>query len=789
MSQNKPDTEAADDLFVARSACPTCRRAGQQHLALPFTDPRVRDFVHDYYEGRVPLQQWSRVDYRLDRCPQCGLVWQHWILNETGMQRLYTEWISAEHSLAKKVGADAALFAGYAREMAAIASLCASRPKPFRVLDYGMGWGYWCRMAQAFGFEAYGYEISEQRRHYAQCLGVRSLANMAQLRKQRFDFINCEQVIEHVADPQGVLRELVHNLVPGGWLRVSVPDGQGVIRQMADPAWRAGKDAVHPLEHVNCFNHDALCHLAQSVGLHWVAGAPVDTENSGTALYFTQQPHRPRRAASHAAPVARKPRALVERVCCVVRSIGEQTTSACIRLLQREFAGQKDVVVHRVGDSPFIETLAASLRAGLGAEREWTLCVDADVLPLPGALQALLAQAERLDTSFIEVQPLVFDRLFAGWRPAGVHLYRTAQLPEALRLLDEVRDEIRPESALLEKLALKGFRWHQSGLAFGLHDFGQTPADIRRTCFLHAWKHVHLIPNMLQYWRQRQQEPDFAAAIAGLAAGISHNSAVMLEQGITSNNTQAAPPRRNASEAVDVMRLLDQERARLHSLGYESAPVWDWAEIRWPQSHREAILTPAFARLVELGVRRVTLVADNPVAAHAFAMESAQWGIDVVASGSWWQPVTTAGQNAATVHVDSNGELAVHHAGKRHRVSFSYDADWPPHDYQVAAARLIQRMQAASIKCFVIYGAGSIAEAIVQAARVQGLSIEACIVSSPRSSQPDLFGIPVMATEPGLHAADCNDVVIASYAFMKPMVARVLEHHEAQHLRIWCLDA
>lgn len=66
-----------------------------------------------------------------------------------------------------------------------------------KVLDFGMGWGGWCRMANAFGHESYGMKLSEKRIEYATKHGVR-LVQWQDLPDHDFDFINCKQVFEHI---------------------------------------------------------------------------------------------------------------------------------------------------------------------------------------------------------------------------------------------------------------------------------------------------------------------------------------------------------------------------------------------------------------------------------------------------------------------------------------------------------------------------------------------------------------------------------------------------------------
>ena len=273
--------------FVERHDCPACGGSeGQVLLSVPFTDVRVLGFIASYYGGRVPNEIIAGVPYEIRSCPRCALLWQGWILDEAGMRVLYEDWISAEDSLAKKRDAELPLFAGYAREMEAIAALVGRKQAEVSVLDFGMGWGYWCRMAQAFGFHVSGYEVSRRRVEHARQMGVDAINDWSALSRHDFDFINCEQVIEHLPDPLETLRGLTGLLRTGGVIRVSVPDGRGMAERILQSEWRAAKDALHPLEHINCFTHPALCGLAETAGLNWLASSGLPVRNQGTILYF-----------------------------------------------------------------------------------------------------------------------------------------------------------------------------------------------------------------------------------------------------------------------------------------------------------------------------------------------------------------------------------------------------------------------------------------------------------------------------------------------------------------------
>src|SRR5262249_52675458 len=139
------------------------------------------------------------------------------------------------------------------------------------VLDYGMGWGSWLQMAQAFGCVAVGAELSATRAG-APAPGI-EVVGADDLPEGRFHFVNTEQVFEHLIRPTETADRLVAALRPGGLLRISVPNGRPVRALLAQPDWTAPKrsarslNAVAPLEHVNCFTHEVLARLATTVGV------------------------------------------------------------------------------------------------------------------------------------------------------------------------------------------------------------------------------------------------------------------------------------------------------------------------------------------------------------------------------------------------------------------------------------------------------------------------------------------------------------------------------------------
>jgi 2-polyprenyl-3-methyl-5-hydroxy-6-metoxy-1,4-benzoquinol methylase len=254
--------------FTQRETCPLCQSGQSKTLCdHGYDEPKLKSFIADFYQGRIGDATLLQGRYRVVKCDQCGFVYQDPILGDKGMQLLYHDWVDQERSLQKKKNAPAKLYHQYAGQVKTLSQLFDKPPAQTRVLDFGMGWGYWCRMAQAHGYDVSGFELSLQRCKHAREMGLRVIDKLPQSEDQ-FDFIFANQVFEHLADPVRILSELCLCLESDGVVYLRVPDGRGVDRRLQSQGWSTELDAIHPLEHINCFTRKTLIDLAASAGLH-----------------------------------------------------------------------------------------------------------------------------------------------------------------------------------------------------------------------------------------------------------------------------------------------------------------------------------------------------------------------------------------------------------------------------------------------------------------------------------------------------------------------------------------
>jgi predicted SAM-dependent methyltransferase len=131
-----------------------------------------------------------------------------------------------------------------------------------------MGWADWLLMATGFGYQCYGMELSESRIKYAQSRGIKVL-NWEDAEQMSFDFINTEQVFEHIPNPLETLKKLKTLLKPGGIIKISVPTTNDIDRRLKFMDWGSKKgmrnslNAISPLEHIQYYKRSSLDKMAE----------------------------------------------------------------------------------------------------------------------------------------------------------------------------------------------------------------------------------------------------------------------------------------------------------------------------------------------------------------------------------------------------------------------------------------------------------------------------------------------------------------------------------------------
>lgn len=260
--------------FVDRHACPACGSADRVTLVdTPLDGEVIGPVIHRYYA--VDPAQLAGGRYVVVECCECAVIYQAQVGDEGLLTTIYDDWLNAVQDTDDQAGLD--WLAAHPRNSrdgheAMTAAALLKRPvEGMKTLDFGMGKGLWAGIAHRLRCESYGFDLSETRMKEARAKGIGAIA-FGDIAGQDFDFINTEQVMEHVTDIRSVMEVLSKGLRKGGILKISVP-AQGNIRDslakvaagvVVDP--RAIIPAL-PLEHVNTFSARGVEQLGRRFGL------------------------------------------------------------------------------------------------------------------------------------------------------------------------------------------------------------------------------------------------------------------------------------------------------------------------------------------------------------------------------------------------------------------------------------------------------------------------------------------------------------------------------------------
>jgi len=265
--------------FVKREFCPGCKsREYKTVYSCGFTESPIKKYLESFYspQGQIELEYLKGAEYILDECHNCGMIYQKEIPNDFLMNKLYEEWINSQEVFDQyEQSHNLDYYSGYAREIMMLIKYFNTVPNQLKFFDFGMGWGNWCQMAKAFGCDFYGTELSEARIEYAKSNGIKVIS-WNEIPNYSFDFINTDQIFEHIPNPLETLNHLKKSLKPESLIKISVPDSCDIKRRVRVMDWTAPKGSknslnpVAPLEHINCFNHSSITRMADIAGFRLV---------------------------------------------------------------------------------------------------------------------------------------------------------------------------------------------------------------------------------------------------------------------------------------------------------------------------------------------------------------------------------------------------------------------------------------------------------------------------------------------------------------------------------------
>lgn len=123
-----------------------------------------------------------------------------------------------------------------------------------KILDIGCGIGKYLHYLKALGWDVYGVDISERAVKKARSSGLRHIVQgeleRAGFQDNFFDVVNMHHVLEHLPDPNKILRETRRVLKPGGEVIITLPNFSSLAFRVFGRYW-GGMDVPRHLFHFN----------------------------------------------------------------------------------------------------------------------------------------------------------------------------------------------------------------------------------------------------------------------------------------------------------------------------------------------------------------------------------------------------------------------------------------------------------------------------------------------------------------------------------------------------------
>lgn len=221
----RADLAAGTERFLAprRTTCPWCGSGRLDHRL------RTTDLLQ-HKPGR----------FTLDRCADCGHVFQNPRLTDAGLEFYYRDFYDGlgEQRMSGTFGGRGAMYEGRAR------SILPYDPAPKTWLDVGTGHGHFCASARTVlpGTSFDGLDFTDgvelaAREGRIEHAHRGAFPDLAPELAARYDVVSMFHYLEHSTDPDRELRAAHEVVRPGGHLLVEVPDPDSRYARLLGRWW------------------------------------------------------------------------------------------------------------------------------------------------------------------------------------------------------------------------------------------------------------------------------------------------------------------------------------------------------------------------------------------------------------------------------------------------------------------------------------------------------------------------------------------------------------------------
>lgn len=268
------ELDLMSDQFFERNECPACgHKCIKSIFKRRFDDPLVQDYLSIEYPSAKNMIFPSEIFFDVSVCLGCELNFQRYVFKEECVGTVYNDWMDQNAALEDHVNNGSWKIEYYKKILKYAASYLKKLPGQISFLDYGAGFGASLEVASEMGFKVHAIEYSEARIAYLKSKGIQAFNGF---HNGRYDFIICDQVLEHVTHPNELIKTISQLLAPNGLLYLAVPNCANIRKKLLRAECISNPIAYHAalanasigaFQHINFFNNTSLTNLIRNNGL------------------------------------------------------------------------------------------------------------------------------------------------------------------------------------------------------------------------------------------------------------------------------------------------------------------------------------------------------------------------------------------------------------------------------------------------------------------------------------------------------------------------------------------
>lgn len=153
-------------------------------------------------------------------------------------------------------------------------------------LDFGCGHGYLVKTAATKGINSWGFDIGADKIIQNNSHSLVYGANISTLKERNFDLITTYHVMEHMINPEVIIKQLCDKLAPNGILAIAVPNSESLGFKICKEKWGW---CQQPFIHNHHYNSNNLSLLMKNAGFEILETKTYDTWDGNIYDILMQQ--------------------------------------------------------------------------------------------------------------------------------------------------------------------------------------------------------------------------------------------------------------------------------------------------------------------------------------------------------------------------------------------------------------------------------------------------------------------------------------------------------------------